>query len=445
MSLRQFAPFSALLLLAATSFAQQPAQLDSLTRGQLHAMLRNAHEDVSKYYYDPHFHGVDMDALYKKMDPKLDTVQTLNQGFAVIAGYLDALGDSHTFFNPPPRTDRSRMDFKYQMIGDRCFITHVKAGTDAAKKLHPGDEIVTFDGFKPERATFTAMSYYFGVLATTPATALVLRDPQGTQRREVVQNEMMDKGHFRDYMADSGGLIRKDLVAEGERWHDINKSRFLEAGDVLVWKLPEFVVSGQDIDEFFWMKVNKHPVLIIDLRNDPGGAVETLQEITGHFFENPETIATLETRKPEKPEIAKPKGHQYHGKVIVLVDTKSASCSELFARVVQLEHRGTVIGDHTLGLVMMSKHYDDGSMTGDFDMAAHYGFSITHANLIMTDGQSLEKHGVTPDELVVPTASDLAAGRDPVLERAVTEAGGKYDADAVAKAFPYLWPPEEQD
>ena len=74
------------------------------------------------------------------------------------------------------------------------------------------------------------------------------------------------------------------------------------------------------------------------------------------------------------------------------------------------------------------------------DSKIFYGFSITSANLIMKDGKSLENTGVTPDERVIPTAQDLADGKDPALTRAVQLAGGTLDPTAAGKLFPYEWP-----
>lgn len=52
-----------------------------------------------------------------------------------------------------------------------------------------------------------------------------------------------------------------------------------------------------------------------------------------------------------------------------------------------------------------------------------YGASITVNEFIMPDGKGLERVGVTPDEVILPAATDLAGQIDPVLSRAAQLVG----------------------
>ena len=85
---------------------------------------------------------------------------------------------------------------------------------------------------------------------------------------------------------------------------------------------------------------------------------------------------------------------------------------------------------------MQSQQY--GHQVG-LETVSIYGASITNADVIMKDGKSLEHVGVVPDELLLPSASDLAANRDPVLARAAELVGLKLDSGAAGKLFPIEW------
>jgi C-terminal processing protease CtpA/Prc len=143
-----------------------------------------------------------------------------------------------------------------------------------------------------------------------------------------------------------------------------------------------------------------------------------------------------------KPQISKKTGAVFSGDLVVLLDSKSASAAELFGRVVQLNHRGALIGDRSSGSVMESRFYP---LQQGSDTVIFYGVSVTDADLIMSDGQSLENHGVTPDEIMLPTAADLAEGRDAVLAYAAGKLGTKLTPKAAGELFPFEWTPVKDE
>jgi C-terminal processing protease CtpA/Prc len=162
-----------------------------------------------------------------------------------------------------------------------------------------------------------------------------------------------------------------------------------------------------------------------------------LKRLLGHFFDHDVKVGDMKYRKEVKPEFAKTRGKDnFKGQVVVLIDSGSASAAEMFARIIQLEKRGTVIGDRSAGAVMQSLQY--GHQLG-METVNFYGASITNADIVMTDGKSLEHVGVTPDELLLPTGAALAAKQDPVLAHAVELLGFKLDPEKAGSLFPIEW------
>lgn len=413
-------------------------QISSFDRGRVLDMLDNVSSDVKKHYYDRNFHGLDWDATVRETKEKIKAAPSLNMAMAHLAQALVSLDDSHTFFLPPTRPYVHSYGFQMQMVGGQCFVIRVRPGSDAESKgLKSGDEVLSIDGYQPERETLWKMEYRYNVLRPEPGLRLVLRDPNGQQRQVDVAAKFKQLPRVRDV---TGNGIW-DLVRDMETEEHLMRPRWGEAGDdVWVLKLPIFLFDQEDVDGMM-SKARKRPALILDLRGNPGGAVDTLKYLLGDTFESEVKIADRVSRKESKPEVAKSRGRNaFTGKLVVLIDSKSASAAELFARVVQLEKRGTVIGDRSSGSVMEARRY---SYHLGVDTEVFFGASITESDLIMKDGKSLEHTGVVPDEIVLPAAADLAAGRDPVLSRAAAVLGSRLSPEDAGKMFPYEWRKED--
>ncbi len=228
------------------------------------------------------------------------------------------------------------------------------------------------------------------------------------------------------------------LILDGQNDDHLHRQRTLESGDTMIWKMPWFYADSTELNDIYGKAV-KHKTLILDLRGNPGGSVETLRECFRTFSSTKwRSLTASPARIPSQRLPSRTRGTCSRASSIVLVDSRSASASELFARVVQIEKRGTVIGDRSAGAVMEARHYSE---SVGLDDKVFYGFSITSADLVMADGKSLEKVGVTPDTLMLPTAADLAAGQDPVLAKAAELAGLKLEPAAAGELFPFEWPP----
>ncbi|MBD0371900.1 MAG: hypothetical protein ICV60_13755 [Pyrinomonadaceae bacterium] len=426
-------------LLTFGSFSSAQAQsLSKEDRERARIMLESAKDDIKKNYYDPTFRGMDLEARFLEAKEKINKATSNGQMFGIIAQLMLDLKDSHTFFLPPPRAASVEYGWQMQMIGDKCYVVAVKPGSDAeAKGLKPGDLIQSVVGYTPSRDSLWVLQYLLYTLRPQGGLQVVAQSPGAAQPRQLELLAKVGPTKRVIDLASFEGSDYFDLIREAENEARVNAHRYYEMGDeVFLWKMPQFDMPKTQVDDMM-DKVKKRKALILDLRGNGGGSEETMLRLIANLVDHDVTIGELKRRKETKPLVAKTRGENvFKGKVVVLVDSRSGSASEVFSRVMQLEKRGTVIGDRTAGAVMRSRSYDHRIGT---DVVVYYGTSVTDADVIMSDGASLEGVGVTPDELKLPTATDMAAGRDPVLARAFELIGMKIDAEKAGTLFPVRW------
>lgn len=415
-----------MLLIAGSSSAQG---LGPFERDSAIDMLKAIKSELNKNYYDPNFHGMKVDERFRVAEEELKMAQTRDQLMISVAQVLLELNDSHTFFVPPIRAARVRYGWRMRMMGDTCYVTAVNPKSDAAAKgLKEGDALLAIDGVRPNSDILWKMNYRYYALIPATSVRLVVRSPGETKPRQLDINSKIERTAVHPKYFSHVGVYDSETR--------FLKNRGIEQGDVIVWQMPDFELEPDDVDQMM-DRVKKFKTLVLDLRGNGGGYQVSLERLVGYFFDHDIKVADLKSRKEMKPILAKTHGAKtYPGKLIVLVDSQSASAAEIFARLVQLEKRGVVIGDRTAGAVMTARAFEHQVGVGG---TLYYGVNMTIADVIMSDGKSLEHVGVTPDEIALPTPADLAARRDPVLSKAAAMAGIELTPEKAGSLFPLEW------
>lgn len=434
--------FTVLLLLTQTIFSQirvdevaSPANVQ-LNRSRGLNMLDEIKELIKVRYYDKKYRGIDLDERFKTAKEKVKTLDTNWQIFRTIAQVVMEFDDSHTRFYPPSRSNRVEYGFSMQMIGNNCFVVDVKKGSDAEKKgLKIGDIIIGIGQLSLNRDNLWKINYLLYDL-----------DPQETIRVYTLNADKTEK----EVRINATFKTLEDRQKEAEKRRKVKKENPYKCqkidAETIACKLYTFSIDKKYIDKMM-KEVEGHKKMILDLRGNGGGYVKIEEYLTGHFFDRDIKIADFVMRNKTKEIIAKSqKDKLFNGELIVLIDSNSASASEVFARVIQLEKRGKVVGDVSAGAVMTSNFITMANSRGvsGFQTLSFFAMNVTVADLIMSDGKRLENVGVIPDHPVGPTGSALFNKTDPILAYAVGLWGAKLSAEDAGK-FNFLIKKVEDD
>lgn len=432
-TVRVLAFFTLSLVFTAAAFQQTArAQVSGADRANALGMLDTLRGNLKNNYYDPSYHGVDLDFVYEQAKERMKTAATRDELMMTLAQITLAFNDRHTIFVPPPRSADVEYGWRVSVVGKDCFVTGIKPKSDAeAKGLKVGDKVLSINNVKLTRENLWQMYYRYYLLSPTGMVRFVVLSPNDAAPHTLdVQTKISKTANAVSIEGIINRIIRKGWDEEIDRYVEVGGK------DLFIWRMTSFDADDAHIDDMM-KRAKAAKSFILDLRGNGGGEVSILKRLIGYFTDGELKIADEKKKKETKSVLAKPRGGgAYKGNLIVLVDNDSGSASEVFARVVQLNHFGKVIGDKTAGAVMEAEYFP---MEIGVGSTIYYGANITVADVIMTDGTSLEKVGVTPDEIVLTTGKDLAEKKDPVLSYAAKLLGADITPEKAGTFFPVIW------
>jgi carboxyl-terminal processing protease len=144
--------------------------------------------------------------------------------------------------------------------------------------------------------------------------------------------------------------------------------------------------------------------VVLDLRNNPGGLLDQAIGVADEFLEQGEIVSTRGREGKVASRYNAKKGDSSEGKpVIVLVNTGSASASEIVAGALQDHRRAIVLGTQTFG---------KGSVQTIIPLGSQGAMRLTTARYYTPSGRSIQAVGVTPD-IVIEQGKFEAASTDP--------------------------------
>lgn len=315
--------------------------------------------------------------------------------WGAIQGLAASYGDPYTVFMPPTEAKQFQDDIRGDFqgvgmeIGVKDGVLTVIAplkGTPAERAgLHSGDMIIAIDKTSTDgMSTDAAVKLIRGEKGTT-VTFTILRD--GAPLEIPVVRDTITVPTIETKVDESGVFI-------------ISFYSFTANSSQLFSKaITEFRKSGST-------------KLLIDLRNNPGGYLESAVAIAGHFLPNGAVVVTEDYKGKQENVVHRSKGINglpANTEVAILIDQGSASASEILAGALQDADAATLVGARSFGKGSVQELV---TINGG-------ALKVTIARWLTPAGRSISDGGLTPDIEVAYTKEDREAKADPQKARAI--------------------------
>jgi carboxyl-terminal processing protease len=320
---------------------------------------------------------------------------TKEMTYAAIRGAIKTLNDQHTVFLEPRRADQEKEQLRgdFQGIGaqvnvqnNQIVIVAPIPGSPAEKAgIKAGDIIVKVDD-----KDVTNMSL--------EDVVAIIRGPRGTKVKvTVVRLGVKDPIAFE---------ITRDVIQTP------SVITRLEEGNIGYVRLTIF--GGKSRDEVANalkdLKAKGAKAFIFDLRDNPGGYLDTAIGVAGQFIKDGVIAYERGKSGQDKEFKADGKGEWTDGPLVILINKGSASASEIVSGAVQDRKRGTLIGDTSFG---------KGSVQSVHELSDKSSVHVTIAEWLTPNKTQISGKGLTPDMSIPIGPEDQKRGLDTQLKAAI--------------------------
>jgi len=329
------------------------------------------------------------------IDQPVDDVELMH---GAIRGMLEALGDQHTSYMDPIQYEQANqpLNGSYEGIGawvdttgERLTIISPMPNSPAEKAgLQPDDRIIAIDGEDVTNLTPELVLRRVLGPAGTTVTLTIEREDLAEPLDVTITRAKIDLVSVYGEMVEGENIAYVQLVTFGERTHtELRKT------------LEELLANNPD-------------GLILDLRYNGGGYLDTAIDVLSEFIEK-DQLVMIEDFGNGKRDMYYSRGDGLATGIplVVLVNEGSASASEITAGAIQDLNRGVLVGTTTFG---------KGSVQNWIPLRNNQGaVRVTIARWYTPNERQIHEIGIEPDYTVEITEQDIENNNDSQLQKAI--------------------------
>lgn len=317
--------------------------------------------------------------------------------YGAIKGMLSATGDPYTSFFDPEENKKFNEDItgSFEGIGAEIgmknavltVIAPLESSPAEKAGLRAGDKIIKIEGKSTAEITIDeAVDMLHGKKGTEVKVEIYREGEKDTKEIVIIRDVINVKS------------VKFEEKEEGIAYVKI--SRFGEN------TFKEFGQAMTNIRE------KKSKGIILDLRNDPGGYLETAVEIGSKMLPKGNVVVIEEDKEGKRKELRAVGGDEFSGvKTVVLINEGSASASEILAGALR-ENRENVT-------LVGKQSYGKGSVQELVNLSQGTAMKVTVAKWLTPKGNQINEKGISPDVEVELTTDDYNSNKDPQLDKAI--------------------------